>query len=88
MSLFVSNREFLGRKAGRELWTLKAYRGLAAGLSLGLSLLLVPDASAQRTPLKPGWNHFSPQEDITLGKRAATDAEMHLQLCNAPRVDA
>ncbi len=88
MSLFASNRKFLGLKARQVFCALRAYRGLAAGLSLGLSLLLIPGASAQRTPLKPGWNHFSPQEDITLGKRAASDAEMHLQLCNAPRVDA
>jgi len=61
---------------------------LAAGFFLGLSLLLVPDAPAQRTQLKPGWNRFSPQDDINLGKRAATDAEKQLPLCNAPKVDA
>jgi Zn-dependent protease with chaperone function len=88
VSLFVSNRKFLGRNAWQELWMLRRNRGLAASLFLGLSLFLIPNASAQRTPLKPGWNHFSPQEDITLGKRAASDAETHLQLCNAPRVDA
>lgn len=58
------------------------------GFFLGLSLLLVPDSSAQRTQLKPGWNQFSPQQDIELGKRAAGDAEKQLPLCNAPRVDA
>jgi len=58
------------------------------GFFLGLSLLLVPGSSAQRTQLKPGWNQFSPQQDIELGKRAAVDAEKQLPLCNAPRVDA
>jgi hypothetical protein len=58
------------------------------GFFLGLSLLLVPGSSAQRTQLKPGWNQFSPQQDIELGKRAAGDAEKQLPLCNAPRVDA
>jgi hypothetical protein len=58
------------------------------GFFLGLSLLLVPCSSAQRTQLKPGWNQFSPQQDIELGKRAAGDAEKQLPLCNAPRVDA
>ena len=47
-----------------------------------------PPASAQRTKLKPGINMFKPQQDIDLGKRAATDAQQHLPLCNAPRVDA
>jgi len=53
-----------------------------------LFLLFVRDALAQRTQLKPGWNKFSTQDDINLGKRAATDAEKQLPLCNAPRVDA
>jgi hypothetical protein len=49
---------------------------------------LTPAASAQRTALKPGWNMFTPQQDIEVGKRAAVDAERQLPLCNAPRVDA
>lgn len=60
----------------------------AALLFASLSLLAIPAAFAQRTALKPGWNRFSPQDDITLGKRAAGDAEKQLPLCNAPRVDA
>ena len=43
---------------------------------------------AQRTQLRPGWNMFSPQQDVELGKRAALDAEKHLPLCNDPKVDA
>ena len=74
--------------AGRELRARRVHRGLAAGFFLGLSLLLVPDAPAQRTLLKQGWNKFSPQDDINLGKRAATDAEKLLPPCNAPKVDA
>ena len=65
-----------------------ARHGLAAGLLLGISLLAMPGASAQRTQFKPGWNKFSPQDDISLGKRAATDAEKQLPSCNAPKVDA
>ncbi len=33
-------------------------------------------------------NSFSPQQDIELGKKAATEAEQKLVLCNAPKVDA
>jgi hypothetical protein len=61
---------------------------MAAGFFLGLSLLFVPCAPAQRTQLKQGWNKFSPQDDINLGKRAATDAEKLLPPCYAPKVDA
>src|SRR5215475_3197516 len=43
---------------------------------------------AQRTALKPGWNLFSPQQDIQVGKQAATDAQRQLQMCNDPKADA
>src|SRR5207245_1174976 len=66
----------------------RAHFGLPAVFFLGVCLLLVPRAPAQRTQLKPGWNKFSPQDDITLGKRASTDAEKQLPFCNAPKVDA
>ncbi len=59
-----------------------------AALLLGLSLLFSSRASAQRTQLKPGWNMFSPQQDVELGKKAALDAAKQLPLCNAPKVDA
>ena len=88
MSLFALHGESTERASEQKVWILRRNRGLAASFLLGLSLLLIPSAYAQRTPLKPGWNHFSPQEDITLGKRAASDAEKQLPLCNAPRVDA
>ena len=45
-------------------------------------------AKAQRTQFKPGWNLFSPQQDIELGKKVAEDARRQLPSCNAPRVDA
>ena len=88
MSLFALNGKLTGKSSKQEVRILLRNRGWAASFLLSLSLLLIPGAYAQRTPLKPGWNHFSPQEDITLGKRAASDAEKQLTLCNAPRVDA
>jgi len=45
-------------------------------------------ACAQRTQLKPGWNLFSPQQDVQVGKQAATDASRKLPMCNLPRADA
>lgn len=41
-----------------------------------------------RTKLKPGINSFSPQQDIQLGRRAATEIEQAAQLCDVPKVDA
>ena len=54
----------------------------------GLALLAAPGALAQRTQLKPGWNMFSVQQDIAVGKQNAVQAERQLPLCNAPKVDA
>ena len=62
--------------------------GSAGVVLLSVCLLLVPAAWAQRTALKPGWNMFTPQQDIEVGKRAATDAAKQLPLCNDPKVDA
>ena len=59
-----------------------------AALLLATTLLLLPNAAAQRTQLKPGWNMFSPQQDVELGKKAALDAARQLPSCNAPQVDA
>jgi Zn-dependent protease with chaperone function len=88
VSVRGSKWKALRGNAHRGLRTPLAHRGIAASFFLGLSLLSVSEASAQRSQLKPGWNKFSPQEDITLGKRAAADAEKQLPLCNAPKVDA
>ena len=49
--------------------------------------VLAPLASAQRSQFKPGWNMFSPQQDIEVGKRAAADAQKQLPLCNSPKID-
>jgi beta-barrel assembly-enhancing protease len=51
-------------------------------------LAAAPAAWAQRTQLKPGWNLFSPEQDIQVGKQAALDAEKQLPLCDDPKVDA
>ena len=53
-----------------------------------LCLALAPCLLAQRTQFKAGWNFYSPQEDIKLGKQVAADAEKQLPSCNAPKVDA
>ncbi len=53
-----------------------------------LCILIAPYGRAQRTQFKEGWNLYSPQEDITLGKQVAVDAGRQLPSCNAPKVDA
>ena len=46
-----------------------------------------PPVWANRTPLKPGINIFSPEQDIQLGKQNAAQAERQLRMLNDPRVD-
>ena len=73
--------------AGRKLRKIGAHGAVGGGISLALYLLMIPGALAQRTQLKPGWNMFSPQQDIEIGKTAARDAKKQLPQCNAPKVD-
>jgi beta-barrel assembly-enhancing protease len=60
----------------------------SVSLAASLYLLSAPCDRAQRTQFKAGWNVYSPQEDIELGKEVAADAEKQLPSCNAPKVDA
>jgi hypothetical protein len=53
-----------------------------------LCLLIAPCTRAQRTQFKQGWNAYSPQQDIDLGKQVALDAEKQLPRCNDKKVDA
>ena len=61
----------------------------AAAVALALALVLAPlqTALAERTPLKPGWNMFTPEQDVQLGKEAAQQAEKQVPLLNDRRVD-
>lgn len=60
-----------------------------AAILVSASLPLVaPAAFGQRTNLKPGWNLFSVQQDIAVGRQNAEQAERQLPMCNAPKVDA
>jgi beta-barrel assembly-enhancing protease len=83
-----AGKQVKARRSPRNFGRAGTHPGLAAGILLGASLLVIPGASAQRTQLKQGWNKFKPEDDINLGKRAASDAEKQLPLCNAPKIDA
>jgi len=56
-------------------------------LVVALSLALAPAAWANRTPLRPGWNMFSPQQDVEVGQQVSKDAEKQLPMLNNSRVD-
>jgi Zn-dependent protease with chaperone function len=44
-------------------------------------------AVAARTQLKPGWNLFSPQQDVQIGQRLSRQAQRQMPMLNDPRVD-
>jgi beta-barrel assembly-enhancing protease len=48
---------------------------------------IAPPVWADRTPLKPGVNLFTAEQDIELGKQNAAQAEKQLPMLNNPRVD-
>ena len=70
---------------------------IAVGRSLGGSVtragaltflvVAVVGAADGRTILKPGWNMFSPQQDVEVGQQVSPDAERQLPMLNNSRVD-
>ena len=48
---------------------------------------VIPDSGADRTQLKPGWNMFSPEQDVEVGQQVSRDAERQLPMLNDSRVD-
>lgn len=53
-----------------------------------ISAIVCAPANAQRSQLKAPWNLYSPQTDITEGKKFATQVEQQSQMCNDPKADA
>jgi predicted Zn-dependent protease len=58
-------------------------------LTVVLSFLLaaVVWAADGRTVLTPGWNMFSPQQDIEVGEQVSPDAERQLPMLDDSRVN-
>jgi len=55
---------------------------------LALISALVPPLYADRTQLKPGWNLFSPQQDVEMGRQVAQEAESQLAILRNRRASA
>ncbi len=59
----------------------------AIALVASVTLVLAPVAWAERTHLKPGWNLFSPRQDVEIGQKVSRDAERQLPMLRDSRVD-
>lgn len=55
---------------------------------LALILALVLPAYADRTSLKPGWNLFSPQQDVEMGRDVSKEAEQQLPILHDRQASA
>ena len=75
-----------GRGAGRGGRIGQSLRQ-AVALIITWVLVLAPLALAERTQLKPGWNMFSPQQDVEVGQQVSKEAEQQLRILNDRRVD-
>jgi Zn-dependent protease with chaperone function len=69
----------------RSRWVIRALRQTLAVVA-SVALVLAP-AWAERTHLKPGWNLFSPQQDVQIGQQVSRDAERQLPMLRDARVD-
>lgn len=65
----------------------KDARKPAMTVLLALCLIWAAPGLAERTKLKPGWNVFSPQQDVEIGKEVSKQAEQQLVLLNDKKVD-
>jgi hypothetical protein len=48
---------------------------------------MTPLVGADRTKLKPGWNIFSPEQDVEMGKRLSATAELQLPMLEDLRIN-
>ena len=56
-------------------------------LFITVTLALAPLVWADRTELNPGFNMFSPQQDVEVGQQTSQEAEQQLKMLNNSRVD-
>src|SRR5438270_2534453 len=64
-----------------------ADRWIVLGLACAILLVAKICWADARTPLKPGWNLFTPEQDIQMGRQAAAKTGQQVLLLNDPRVD-
>ena len=53
-----------------------------------LSLLAAPYFLAEHTRLRPGFNVFSAQQDVEIGKEVSKDAERNLRILNDSQINS
>ena len=83
-----SNAQIRIRRAGVSRQGGAFLRWLMLGLGCAILLAAIQICWAdERTVLKPGWNLFTPEQDIQIGRRASATVGRQVLLLNDPRVD-
>ncbi len=57
-------------------------------LLMAIVALAVASIATAQTQIKPGWNLFSPQDDVQIGAQSAQQAEQQLPILNDPAAEA
>ncbi len=57
-------------------------------IALAIALTLVAGVAEAQTKVNPGWNMFSPQQDVEIGAQSAAEAERQLPLVRDADVEA
>jgi predicted Zn-dependent protease len=81
MRACLTNNASLRRLPVRFRWVVPA---LVCAIVLAAMQICSAD---DRTPLKPGWNLFTPEQDIQIGQQASARIGRQVLLLNDPRVD-
>lgn len=61
---------------------------VAGALTVALTFLFMPTLADAQTKVKSGYNMFSPEQDVEIGRQSASEAERQLPLLNNSTVDA
>jgi len=57
-------------------------------IALMIAMSLTAGIANAQTQIKPGWNLFSPQQDVEIGQQSAVEAERQLPILNDSNVNA
>jgi beta-barrel assembly-enhancing protease len=63
-----------------------AHRNARPVIALAIALVLSAGVAEAQTKVNPGWNMFSPQQDVEIGQQSAVEAERQMPILNDANV--
>src|SRR5262245_41193084 len=86
----AAERSFMSKVGSKMFHRAVGAMGWQRYFSAALAAILLLSTAAPseaRVNLKPGYNSFSPEQDVELGRQAAVEAERELSLVNDPQLN-